>query len=316
MVVFSLPTVKADGSIGRNQDGFHSVDFQRPFGNHVVSALVKQDEAELSSAIKAIEFCYQHQNADGSFQVVQIRGAAYTLNTDPIVGTAFFYADLGHALALLHDSQWFMTDPSTSALRQRIEALRPGIARGLHWLSAPSQEPTVENTGKHDTNRGTFGAEAFILTGEWLGDSSAIATGEELLRQAEGNLQPDGTILEKGGFDSGYQSVSLANLFHIYFHLAPGEESQRPALWNIIVKGTAREQLAILATGEVSHTANSRTYCGGESFRGKQKQGGGDDVVRVLAYMSGITGNVSLLTTAQGIVHFYATHPHNLCSVP
>jgi hypothetical protein len=224
---------------------------------------------------------------------VQVPGASYSLNTDPIVEDVFFYADLGHALELLQQSPWYTTSSATASMRARVEALRAKIALGLQWLAAPPQLPTVENTGAHDTNRAIYGAEAFLLTGEWLQDAGAIGIGEGLLQAAERNLQPDGTILEKGGFDSGYQSVSLDNLFRIYFNLNTSLASLKAPVWNMITKGLAREIQAIDPTGEVSHANNSRTYCGGESFRGKPKQGGCNDVTRVLVDYSALTGQTS-----------------------
>lgn len=76
-----------------------------------------QDANELSQTIKAIEYCYQHQNADGSFQVVQIPGASFQLNTRDVVGTVFFYSDLGHALELFQESTWFQASGDTASLR-------------------------------------------------------------------------------------------------------------------------------------------------------------------------------------------------------
>jgi hypothetical protein len=264
-----------------------------------------------------MEYSFQHQNPDGSFQVVQIPGAGFQLNPVDIVGTVFFYGDLGHALMLLQDSPWFQSDPATAALRQRLGSLRPAVDRGMRWLTDPAQQRTVQSTGRHDTNRATFGAEAYLLTGEWLGDNRYVSIGEGLLQQVEGNLQPDGTILEKGGFDSGYQTVSLDNLWHIYFHLDGTLASLRAPAWNVLVKGTARETRSVEATGEISHSGNSRTYCGGETFRGKQKQGSGRDATRIFAYMGGVTGNAALIRTAQSIVTFYDTNTnHNLCALP
>ena len=316
MMVHSVPTIEPNGAMGSNRSGFHSVGFQRPFDNHVEQDLVKQNASDFSLAVTAIEYCFQHQNADGSFQVVQIPGASFTLNTDPIVGTIFFYADLGHSLSLMQDSSWFTSSSSLASVRARLDALRPKIALGLDWLTAPSQQKTVQNTGRSDTNRWTYGAEAYLLIGQWLNNAGDISIGEGLLQKAEGNLQADGTILEKGGFDSGYQSVSLDNLLRIWFHLGPDLTSLSPALFTMITKGVGREVQAIQPSGQVSHANNTRTYCGGENFRGKPKQGGGNSVVRVLLYYSGVTTSSQLTSTAQSILNFYATHTHSLCALP
>lgn len=316
LVVNSTPKITTVGAIGTNKTAFHSIGFQRPFSNDLEVALAKKDATGLSDAVTALEYTFAHQNPVGSFQVVQVPGAAYSLNTDPIVGDVFFYADLGHALELLQQSPWYTTSSATASMRGRVEALRAKIALGLHWLAEPAELPTVKSTGTNDTNRAIYGAEAFLLTGEWLDDSSAIGIGEGLLHSAEGNLQPDGTILEKGGFDSGYQSVSLDNLFRIYLNVSDSLASLKAPLWNMITKGLARELQAIEPTGEVSHANNSRTYCGGENFRGKPKQGGGNDVTRVLVYYSALSGQTSLLSTAESVRTFYTTNTHSLCALP
>jgi hypothetical protein len=316
MVVHSTFKIDPDGSIGTNHSGWHSLGFQRPFGNDAEVALIKQDPRALSLAVTALEYSYQHQNPDGSFQVTQVPGAAYQLNTDPVVGVVFWYGDLGHVLQLLTDSQWYRTSPETAAIRARVDALRSKIALTLRWLSAPTQLKVVQNTGNQDTNRATFGAEGFLLTGEWLDDPAVIAIGTGLLHKAEANLQPDGAILEKGGFDSGYQSVSLDNLLHLYMHLNGNLASLKPALWTMINRGMSREKQAIGPTGQLSHANNTRTYCGGESFRGKQKQGGGNAVVRDLVFYSALTNDASLVSTANSVVQFYAGNPHDLCALP
>jgi hypothetical protein len=250
LVVNSTPRINGEGAIGANQTSFHSISFQRPFSDDVEMAIAKQDEPGLSVAIKALEYTFAHQTPAGSFQVVQVPGASYSLSTDPIVGNVFYYADLGHVLELLQQSGWYSTGSETASIRDRVEALRPKIALGLQWLAEPDQLPKVTSTGSRDTNRATFGAEAFLLTGEWLDDPSAIAIGEGLLRAAESNLQPNGTILENGGFDSGYQSVSLDNLFRIYFNLNSSLGTLRAALGH-------RQQPHVLRRRDVSRKAEA-----------------------------------------------------------
>jgi hypothetical protein len=315
LVLFGEPTIAADGSMGTNIGGWHSVGSQRDVTNHFLGALATDNAADLSRAMAALEYTFAHQNADGSWPQVDIPGSPYPPGGG-FMSTIFFYASLGRSLGLAEDSHWFETSAATSALRARLAALAPLMERGLAWMRGPVNSQQMQNMGKgaqRDSNRAAAGAEGFLLVGQWLHSAADVATGQRLLLQVESNQLPDGTILEAGGFDAGYQTVSLNHLYDIWFHLYGSLAGLRGGVWNELVKGTAKENSVVLPSGQINFDGSTRVDCGGETFHGQPKQGSGQALARVEVYTAGVTGNTSLLGTAARIINYYNTHTHSHC---
>ncbi len=316
LVLFGEPTIAADGSMGTNIGGtWHSVGAQRDVTNHFLGALATDNAADLSRAMAALEYTFAHQNADGSWPQVDIPGSPYSPGGG-FMSTIFFYASLGRSLGLAADSHWFQTSAATAALRARLAALAPGMERGLAWMRGPVNSQQMQNMGKgsqRDSNRAAAGAEGFLLVGQWLHSAADVATGQRLLLQVESNQLPDGTILESGGFDAGYQTVSLNHLYDIWFHLTGSLAGLRGGVWNELAKGTAKENSVVLPSGEINFDGSTRVDCGGETFHGQPKQGSGQDLSRVEVYTAGVTANGSLLAMAARIINYYNTHTHSHC---
>lgn len=315
MVLFGVNgTIGADGSMGDNLQygNWYSLGEQNAFG-HLLHAAVFQDTTEMTSVVRAVEYTYAHQNADGSWPSRPLPDSTYPPGGG-FVGTAFFYGDLGRGLGLLQDSAWFQKSAQTTSLRARLDALAPKIALGLHWLGMDPSHWSVLGMGRQDTNRGAAAAEGFLLVGQWLNNTADIALGEQLLLQVEANQLPDGTIVENGGFDPGYQVVSLNHLWDIYFHLAGDLLSYRPAVWAELTKGLAKEQTVVSSSGAIDFSHATRTGCGGETYHGQPKAGGGEGLSRVLVYTASTTGKDALLSEAQSVIKYYATHSHSHCA--
>jgi hypothetical protein len=314
LVQFNLNgTIGANGAMGMNliDNGWYSLGEQRPF-EHLLHAAVTSNTVEMASVLTSFEYTYNHQNADGSWPILNIPGSPYSPGGG-FVGTAFFYADLGRSLGLLADSTWFQTSPATATLRGRLNALRPRIALGLNWLGTSPSHISIFAMGVGDTNRGAAAAEAFLLVGEWVNNGADIATGEKLLQHAEANQLPDGTILENGGFDPGYQVVSLNHLWDIYFHVSGNLLSLRAGVWNELQRGLAKEQTVVSVSGQVDYSDGTRTGCGGGTYQGEPKQGGGDDLARALVYAAATTGKNELLAEASAVISYYKAHSASHC---
>jgi hypothetical protein len=315
LVQFSLNgTIGANGAMGMNllDKGWYSLGEQGPF-EHLLHAAATQSAAEMATVLTALEYTYAHQNADGSWPSVAIPGSPYPPGGE-FVGQAFFYSDLGRSLGILQDSAWFQTSSATGALRARLNALRPGIASGLRWLGTSASHISIFAMGANDTNRGAAAAEAFLLVGQWVNDSADITTGEQLLQHVEANQLPDGTILESGGFDPGYQQVSLNHLWDIYFHLSGSLVSLRTGVWNELQRGLAKEQTVVSPSGQINYSHGSRTGCGGEKYHGQPKQGGGQALSRALVFTAATAGASALLVEAAAVINYYNTHSHSHCT--
>jgi hypothetical protein len=55
------------------------------------------------------------------------------------------------------------------------------------------------------------------------------------------------------------------------FHLDAADSTVRPALTQVLNKGVDWEQQAITSDGTIQVAGNSRVFCGGEQFLGKQE---------------------------------------------
>ena len=310
LVVIKPSPIDPDGAMGANRGGqYHTVGEQRHVDPHVIHGLVTEDTTELGAAVTAIEYAFQHQNPDGSFQVVQFANSSVTLQTYDPVGVDFFMSDLGHCLVLFHESNWFQTSPQAAALLQRVNALRPKIALSLQWLSQSAQVAEIEKDATNDTNRLAIASAAYLLVGSWLGDPAGMQVGATMAHEVTSRLTPDGVIPENGGYDSSYQSVSLLHLYWIDLHVLAQEPALTTPVEQAISKGIARQLQNVMSTGQISTTGNTRVYCGGETFRGKAKGGDYKDLVIVLTYESAQASNPTELQSAQSIAAFYAHNP-------
>lgn len=315
LVLFGLMPIAANGALSFNVGGWHSVGGQRDLTNYVLFALVHDNVAYLNQAMDAMAYTFANQSADGSWPQVAISGSPYPPGGG-FTGTIFFYASLGKSLGLMQDSPWFMTSAATAPQRGRLAALAPKIARGLAWLSGPANSQQLQLMGKgalRDTNRAAAAAEGFLLVGHWLNNAADTAIGERLLLQVESNQLPDGTILEAGGFDAGYQKVSIDHLYDIYFHLTGSLASFRAGVWNELAKGIAKENTVVEPSGEINFNGSTRVACGGETYHGEPKQGAGRDLSRVEEYTAVVTGKSSYLDIAARVINYYLTHTHSHC---
>lgn len=300
----------ANGAIQRNKQGYFHVRFQLGLSSLFAAGLTKKDTSFLSSGVKAIEYAFQYQNPDGTFQLIVPPGTE-GIPTDPTEleyvkasGVAFFYADLGRALLLMKESGWFQTSSETASLRNRIETLRLAIAQSLNKLA--TQTSSLKLGDERDTNRLFFDATAFYLVGTWINDEKAVGIGKDFLSMALGKQRPDGVFIEAGGYDSSYQATSLTRAMSIFLHLRPQEESTRTTLWQSIQKGIEWEKTRILPTGEVSTEGNTRVFPGGGTFLGKEKVVDVKGVVFVLHYYAVIVGENSFHQLADNVLKFYS----------
>lgn len=300
----------AHGAISLNQQGYFHVRFQMGLSSLVAAGLVKKDLSYLTPAVKAIEYSFQYQNPDGAFQFLPPPGTS-GLPTEPqkleyaqASGVAFFYSDLGRALMLMKESEWFRNSKDTASLRARIEALRPAIAKSLTKLT--TQTSLLKMGDERDTNRLFFDAAAHYLVGTWLNDKQAIQLGIDFINMALGKQRPDGVFVEAGGYDSSYQVVSLGRALVIYFHLRPEEEPMRSTLWPAIKKGVEWEATRVLPSGEISTEGNSRVFPGGGTFLGKKKEVDTKGAVLMFRYFTAMTGDASYSQLAEKIVTFYS----------
>jgi hypothetical protein len=299
-----------NGAMGRNKNGYFHVRFQLGFSETVAYGLMKEDPVMVEYGVRAMEYAFRHQNADGTFQLIvpedlkaQISSDPQTVEATQASGVAFFYSDVGRALLLVRESQWFETSKDTVNLRSRIEKLGPRIAKSLTKLA--DQAPILEKADLRDTNRLFFDASAYYLVGSWLNNQRAINLGLDFMNKGIAQQRADGVFIEKGGHDSSYQLTSLGRIFYIYLHLQPQEEHLRVQLWQVLSKGLAWEASRVLPTGEISTKGNTRVYPGGEQFLGHEKGVDPKGAVVGFEYYRAMTGDTRYSQLVDKILKYY-----------
>jgi hypothetical protein len=256
----SVVVNQKNGAIGVNRDHFINIGSQRYSSNLIGYGLVTKNVSLIDTGIKTLEYAFQHQNQDGSFQD---HSPGQSGNATP-GSVAFFYHDLGESLLLCQKSQWFEQSRETAELRRRFKKLLIPTATSLKWLMR-QQELLIKVDGNGNaTNRLFVDALAFYLVGSFLNNTSAIEIGEHFVVLALQQQTKEGFFREKRGFDSSYQGVSLFKALVLYSDWGDSNVHLRTLLWNGIQKGITWEKSRISSTGEVSTEGNSRVHPGGE----------------------------------------------------
>ncbi|MGB7537572.1 MAG: hypothetical protein WBM17_03455 [Anaerolineales bacterium] len=304
MAEASLPD--GTGAMGRNRKAYFSVVFQRGVTPTLIQGVLDRDSSLAGRGIRALEYAFGHQNPDGSFPFEP--PAEYTGKQpgpgDLASAAAFFFSELGRSLCLLESSDWFQTNPDAANLRVRLQAVRGKADLSLTWLM--SQQEELEAFDGQTANRLFFDALAFYLTGRALGRTDAMDAGESFALSAMRLRTSDGILLEKGGFDSSYQGVSLFRALILYVHADSGRIEFRRQLWKTIAQGVQWELSRVLPTGEISTEGNARVYPGGEDFLGNEKAVAYADVALAFYYYAVLAGDPGVKQAADNVIGYYA----------
>jgi len=291
-----------DGAVGINKSKYMSVGIQRRSSELTTYAILTKNVNLMETAIRIIEYAFAHQQLDGSFQdyTPKISQGGRASNV------AFFYHDLGHSLLLLQSSQWFQKSEETANLRVRLNNLKTSANTSLTWLMA--QEEALMNNDKDTTNRLFFDADAYYLVGKALGRPDAVAMGKRFAQAALQQQTETGIFLEKGGYDSSYQGVSLRTALLLYVNLQTDDVFLKRNLWNAITRGMNLELAHMSPTGQVSTERNTRVYFGGETYLGKEKRFDYLNLVFAINYYSYLSKKPFDKKIADRVFEFYHNH--------
>jgi hypothetical protein len=105
--------------------------------------------------------------------------------------------------------------------------------------------------------------------GQILNDDDSKSAGIDFLKKALSKQHEKGYFLEKNGYDSSYQVVSLVQGFQLINKMDSGPVFDE--LSDALIKGSCWQASRILQSGEISTKGNSRVYKGGEEFLGQEK---------------------------------------------
>jgi hypothetical protein len=284
----SVSVDRNNGAVGLNQKEYISVGLQRHSSELIAYGLLTKDTALIGTGIKVLEYSFNYQQPDGSFRTTPQSITAGSAAQDG----AFFYYDLGYSMLLLKDSQWFQTASETESLRSRADNLQDPAKTSLTWLVG--REPVLIEKDRSGTNRLLYDANAYYLVGKATGRSDALKLGESFARRALQQQASEGFFVERGGYDSSYNAVSLRQAILLYTNLKSDATSLKQDLGKAIDKSVAWQLTRIAPTGEVLTEGNTRIKPIGEQYTltGTVKKVDYKEVVLALDYYAKLSGDI------------------------
>jgi len=251
------------GYIGHQQQRTEMVaGFQRGGVYTLAMGVALKNPAWIDEGWRVIDATFAAQNADGSI------GSA---REQPATSAAFFLCWCARAMNVLAASE------VAEQYKPQLDAVRPKIAQACRWLATQSDALTKENS--HAANRCFIAADAFALSGVFLGDDEIKNHARRYVEMGLKHYRAsDGVIQEKGGGDSSYQAVSILAL--MYYRLYVDE----PRLDPILRKAVDWELTRIADDGTVSAEGNTRTGLKQETWQGQFKDINVPEVIQALAY--------------------------------
>jgi len=269
----------AQGLVGHNLDGFKGAAFQRGATVTLAFAAARGDEKLADNCWRAVDATFAHQTEAGNFG-------------DPAESVAFWLCELSRSLLVIQQS------PLAAHFHDRIEALKPKLARAVHWLAGERER--LKREDRAAPNRLFFDAEAFLFSSRLLGDQSLEPIGREFIAQGMKLFRAeDGVFLEHNGGDSSYQAVNLLRLGEIVLHFPD------PQIEAAIAAGVKWELQRIGPDGVVNTDGNTRVHPGGEVFMGREKTANVGEIALALLYFHGRTGDEASLAAVQRLYGHY-----------
>jgi len=292
---------KQNGAIGRNRDRFMTVGFQRYSSRFITYGILTKNLQLVDIGIKIIEYPLSFQKIDGSFEDYDPNNKG----TSSASSVAFYLNDLGESLLLCKNSRWFQESKETSSLRTKITEMKPAISKSLTWLISQESKLIKGDGNGRATNRLWKDANAYYLTGKALDRKDAVMLGEKFATMSLKQQTAEGAFLEKSGFDSSYQGVSLNEALLFYTNLS-SQASLRPIVWEAIRRAAILELKYILPSGEVVTEGNTRVFVRGETYFGKQKIVDYLALLKGLSYYHHLTQDQGIKNTLDKVFNFYS----------
>lgn len=232
--------ITPDGAVGQNRDGLLYVELQGQGIELIRRGLYFNDPSMTRQGWQAFDWGIARQNKDGGF------GQNDDFHSATIYLTAF--------------GQCLLLDPA-AATPERLTALERGIA----WVSHP------RNSIRGMTRNLGF-AHRFWLVAAMYDAAAALLDRPDLARRGTvfaldgARLQePDGTNLERGGYDVGYHMVGL--VIASRYLLTTSDDVGREAAMAMLPRGFDRHMQSIRADGTIDAEGSTRM--------GKEKNFGG-----------------------------------------
>ena len=243
-----LRQVEKSGAMGVNRgweasarkNGSWFIEEQR-FADTVIGAGVNRNRDDLINAgMLALEWGFAQQSGDGSFP-----------SSDNYLGASYFVAATAHSIWLLETTGYARN------YAQRIETIRPKLARAALWLADANRAKAAST--QHDKY-----ASRYMLTGYALGVTARVTTnpalallGEDMVRTGLSKMHASGYFPEAGGFDVSFQAEALVYLLRFYDHAATAD--MRRDIEPQIRRALGWLESRVATNGVVQATGNTRS---------------------------------------------------------
>ncbi|TVQ22150.1 MAG: hypothetical protein EA383_15895 [Spirochaetaceae bacterium] len=289
------------GAMGRNRHSWFHARFQMGVHQHAHLAVQERDVAAADAYVRALEYTFAQQDADGGFRVVLPPALAAEYLEGPAAidlasGTAFFLASAADGWLALHASPWFLSNAECASLRQRLHELLPQLELSATYLAAHA--PQLLLADSRAPNRLLFNALAYYGLGNILDDDSLRSLGGEFRQAALALQHQDGYFLEGSGYDSSYNAVACAIGLRLQ---AAGDDD--PELTLALAEAMRWQLSRITAAGDVLLEGNTRVRSeDGETFLGQTKGMDIPHLVEALYWYSRLHGATEVLPVAQRVI--------------
>jgi len=277
---YSATPPDTSGSAGFDHAGPKVVPSQLDDTMKLAFAAARGDEALADDSWAAANLVFTHQTKAGDF------GGSPTT-------AAISLCALSRSLLVIQQS------PLADHFKERIDALKPAIAKAMHWLTAQQARLLWEDRARPD--RLFSEAESFLFCGRLLGDESLLKAGHQFLDKGMKLYRPaDGVFLEKNGADTSYEAASLVRLQEIVLQFPDRsiEESlARAVQWELAHIG---------ADGAVRADGKKLVFPGSKMLMGPEKEPNVGEIALALLYYHERTGDAAALAAGERLHQHYA----------
>ncbi|MCE9553289.1 MAG: PKD domain-containing protein [Planctomycetes bacterium] len=208
----------------------------------IIDGLLHNDPAKIAAGLKAFDWGFKQQAADGSFTGTQ----------DPFHSTSFFVQAVARSCLLLKQS------PYADQYQAKIDIYKNRIYKAALWMARPEVWSRGISNNSPYTHRRYLVATAMGLTSRLVGGNTLLSSlARSQIKEGVSWQWTNGVNPEAGGYDSSYQAVGLtyAQLWATYF---PNDVTTS-AVKTMLSKGLAWEQSRVLSSGLISTDGNTRT---------------------------------------------------------
>ena len=287
------PAIASNGAIGQNIAAYTNVSFQRSDTWTTMLALQEGSTSDLAPAVAAMQFGFQQELPNGSFNNV---GAI--LDWTNYESDAFFLQSFAEDYLSIKSSSLWPT------FATQLTALIPKFSSAMTWLA--TQASALSTADAEAPNRLFLDAIAFELGGQILNNNSYVQTGVNFVNQALALQSPNGYYMEDGGWDSSYNGTSMLAVETLLTYST--NSAQVSQLTASLASAASWEESRISASGEVLTTGNTRTAGQEIGPSGSIKDVNYGEVAASLLYAGTILGSSAATNAGDAVAGYALVH--------